>query len=425
MKKKLGIFAMMMMFGLAACGGGGSETTGDREENVPTKKVEATMAPEDTVTEAPNATEAPTATLEPTATPEPTEAPEPDYEAMARNIEAKLTIYFDAWKNGDIETIISMTKPEDELYEYLTILKEYENIERLLQMVYADIIFQDYSEALADRVKYSMDDSSFFVTNEVAMPYANLIADRIPSTLYQPGDIIEEGFRPADDEEALEIISKLVKDLPLEARNIKISMPDAEGNFYVLEGERYFDFFANELNTYELDEEYLLSYVEALFDPLGDKIVAAEDSVYTDYNAEHWPKIIELFLHKDFDGMFEYYTVLFDGLDLRTYEFALYDENKELLLTDAQLAFLNDFVDNIEVFHRDIARVGNKEQLDTIYYICPAVDSLDEEVQAWYTENDIKEVTYESFSRFPSDAITRMTDLYMSAATDAKRIIKE
>ncbi len=427
MKKKLGVFAMLLMLGLAACGGGDSNPKDSNEEKTPTKKIEATKAPEDTITEAPSATEAPTPTPEPTATPEPTEAPEPDYEAMARNIEAKLAVYFDAWKNGDVETILSMTKPDDELYEYLDILKEYESTERLLQLVYADIIFQDNCDGLVNTLKYSIkgEKKSFFATNKVAMPYSTMIDDRIPSTLYQPGDIIEEGFRPADEEEALDIISKLVKDLPLVAENITISMPDAEGNFYVLEGERYFRFMSNTLNTYELDEEYLQNYVEELFDPLGDKIVAAEDGVYPDYSKDHWPKVIELLKQKDFDGMFEYYTVLYDGLDLRTYEFAVYDENKELTLSDAQLAFLNDFVDKIEVFHFDVARVGNKEQLDTIYYICPAVDSLDKEIQAWYTENDIKEVIYESCSRFPSDAIKRMTELYINTAKDAKRMIKE
>jgi hypothetical protein len=103
----------------------------------------------------------------------------------------------------------------------------------------------------------------------------------------------------------------------------------------------------------------------------------------------------------------------------------LFDENNELIITDAQIAYVNDYVDKIEVFHCDIARANNKEQLDTIYYFCPAVELFDKELQAWYTENDIKEVTFDGCLGLPNDTIEKFADLYISAAHDATLIIEE
>ncbi len=421
--KKLFYFLVVaiMVFNLSACGEKEPGKNADSKKTAQTSVNEETKAPESTsVTEEP--------ALESSLSSEPTEAPEPDYEAIAHNVEVKLNLYFEAWRNGDIETILSMTKPEEELYEYLTLLMEYENTERLLQTVYSDIIFQDNCEGLVKTVKYSImgGRSAFYVDNKVAMPYMSMLNDMIPGTLYQPGDVIEEGFCPKDEEEALDIISKLVEKLPLVAENIMISTPDSEGNFYVLEGERYFDFLIDELYTHQLDEEYLQTFVSEIFYPLEDKIVAADNGVYTDVFSEQWPKAIELIKQKDIDGMYEYYAELHEGSDLRAFESSLlFDENLELKLTDAQLAFLNDYVDKIEVFHYDIARVGSKEQIDIVYYICPALDTLDTQLREWYKENDIKEVTLVNCNSSPSNSIQTVTDLYFDIADDVKRIVKE
>ena len=415
------LLSMVLVFGFTGCGGSSNEPKDTKEENTQNLYVEETKESESVATDNTSVIESLT------ATPEPTEAPKPDYEAMALNIEEKLMQYFDAWKNGDIETILSMTKPDDELYEYLNVLKEYEITERLLQTVYADIRFQEHSEALTDRVRISLEGerTTILLTNYMAIPYMQMVSDMIPSTLYQPGDIIEEGFCPANEEEALDIIAKQVENLPLVAYPITITAPDEDGNFYILEGERYFEFLIDALYTSQLDEDYLQTYVEEEFYSLGNKIVAAEDSVYLDNHSNEWPKVIELLKQKDFNGMFEYYTVLLDGSDLRGFEHWLFDENNELIITDAQIAYVNDYVDKIEVFHCDIARANNKEQLDTIYYFCPAVELFDKELQAWYTENDIKEVTFDGCLGLPNDTIEKFADLYISAAHDATLIIEE
>lgn len=126
MNKKLGILLLAMLLGFAACGDGGKEAGNNDTE--PTKAV--------TVTETPEAT----ATPEPTVTPEPTATPvpaEPDYAALAVQAENMVKDYVEALKAGDVETILSMTKPDSDLYKELSLIKDYETTEAFLQAMFA------------------------------------------------------------------------------------------------------------------------------------------------------------------------------------------------------------------------------------------------------------------------------------------------
>lgn len=416
MNKKLGILLLAMLLGFAACGNDGKEAGNNDTE--PTKAA--------TVTEAPEGTEAPEATVTPeaTATPEPTATPvpvEPDYAALAVQAENMVIAYVEALKAGDVEVVLSMTKPDSDLYKELSLIKDYETTAEYLQAMFAGSCC--YTEGtLQDterNVRNAMEGGKkeFYLTGvQLAMPEKRNFSEFIPNLMFEDGETIPEDYAPATNEEALQVVKNVAKELPLTLQIVELTTPDENGKMYVKSGSRYFDFLFDTLYEWALTEDFVMNYVTKESEYLGGRIVNSPEGVYEE-DDEIWKQLLPMIEQKDMNGMFEYYITL-TGKDLRdTVENSfVYGDVKNL--TPEQQAYVDSYIDRIVFYHCDLTWQKSMEKDSDLMYIVPVLD-YDEKLQTWLLENNITEVK-NVYNFEPNKCIETLTHPYLEAALHAK-----
>lgn len=402
MNKKLGILLLVVLLSFAACGDSGKETGGNTPE--PTKEVTATAEPE--LTEAPEVTEAPA---------------EPDYAKLAVQAEDMIVAYVEALKAGDVDTILSMTKPDSDLYEDVSKIKDVEGAKEFLQAMFAGTCC--YTEGtLQDterNIKYAIEDGKYDIPLtgvKMAMPDKMHFSDFVPNAMYEDGEVIPKDYTPASAEEAIQVVKNVAKELPVTTVLVKITAPDESGKMYVKSGTDYFDFLFDTLSERQLTEEFVIHYVTEECKYLGGKIVNSPDGVYKE-DDEVWKQILPMLEQKDMAGLFDYYITL-TGKDLRdTAENSfVYGDVKNL--TPEQQAYVDSFVDRIVFQHCDLTRESTMERDSDLMYIVPVLD-YDEKLQAWLLDNNVTEISY-VFNFKPDKCIETMTHPYLMAALYAK-----
>ncbi len=412
MNKKLGILLLAVLLCFAACGDGGKEV--GEKESEPTKKVTATAEPEPS--EAPEAT----ATPAPTATPEPTSV-EPDYATLAVQAENMVMAYVEALKAGDVQAILSMTKPDSDLYKELSLIKDYETTAAFLQAMFAGSCYymEGTTEDTERNIRNAIEggDSDFYLLYvDLAMPDKLHFSEFVPNAMFEDGEQIPEDYAPATNEEAMQVVKAVAKELPVTLQNVKLTTPDENGKMYVKSGSQYFDFLFDTLYESDLTEDFVTNYVAKETRFLGGKIVNSPDGVYEE-DDEIWKQLLPMIEQKDMNGMFEYYITL-TGKDLRdTVENSfVYGDVKNL--TPEQQAYVDSFVDRIVFYHCDLTWEKSKERDSDLMYIVPVLD-YDEEKQAWLLENNITEVS-DVYIFEPDRCIETLTHPYLEAALHAK-----
>ncbi len=416
MNKKLGILLLAVLLCFAACGDGGKEAGNNDTE--PTKAVTVTETPEPTETPEATATPEPTVTPEPTATPVPAE---PDYAALAVQAENMVKDYVEALKAGDVETILSMTKPDSDLYKELSLIKDYETTEAFLQAMFAGSCYyvEGTPEDMERNVRNAIEggDSDFYLLYvDLAMPNKLHFSEFVPNAMFDDGEQIPEEYAPANNEEAMQVVKAVAKELPLTLQNMKLTTPDENGKMYVKSGSQYFDFLFDNLYESDLTEEFVANYVTKETRFLGGKIVNSPDGVYEE-DDETWKQLMPMIEQKDMNGMFEYYITL-TGKDLRDSSENTFVYGDVKNLTPEQQAYVDSFVDRIVFYHCDLTWEKSKERDSDLMYIVPVLD-YDEEKQAWLLENNITEIR-DVYIFEPDRCIETLTHPYFAAALHAK-----
>ena len=416
MNKKLGILLLAVLLCFAACGDGGKEAGNNDTE--PTKAATVTETPEPTETPEATATPEPTVTPEPTATPVPAE---PDYAALAVQAENMVKDYVEALKAGDVETILSMTKPDSDLYKELSLIKDYETTEAFLQAMFAGSCYyvEGTPEDMERNVRNAIEggDSDFYLLYvDLAMPNKLHFSEFVPNAMFDDGEQIPEEYAPANNEEAMQVVKAVAKELPLTLQNMKLTTPDENGKMYVKSGSQYFDFLFDNLYESDLTEEFVANYVTKETRFLGGKIVNSSDGVYEE-DDETWKQLMPMIEQKDMNGMFEYYITL-TGKDLRDSSENTFVYGDVKNLTPEQQAYVDSFVDRIVFYHCDLTWEKSKERDSDLMYIVPVLD-YDEEKQAWLLENNITEVK-DVYIFEPDRCIETLTHPYFAAALHAK-----
>ncbi len=402
MKKRFGMLLLAIVLCFSACGKEEKETSNGRIES--TKEVNVTEATKET--EEPESTEAPVVF---------------DYAVLAKQAEDMITAYVEALKAGDVEMILSMTKPDSDLYEDLSAIKNVEGTKEFLQAMFAGTCC--YTEdTLADterNIQYAVENKKYEVgitKIKLAMPEKRYFSDFIPNIMFEDGEIIPEDYTPASTEEALQVIKNVAKELPVTLQILTLTTPDESGKMYVKSGHYYFDFLFEYLSSSQLTEEYIINYVTESYKYLGGRIVNSPDGVYEE-DDEIWKEILPMLEQKDMEGMFNYYITL-TGKDLRdTVENSfVYGDVKNL--TSEQQAYVDSYVNRIVFHHCDLTRESNMERDSELKYFVPVLD-YDENIQAWLLENNVTEVK-DVYNFEPDLCIKTMTHAYLAAALHAK-----
>jgi hypothetical protein len=201
---------------------------------------------------------------------------------------------------------------------------------------------------------------------------------------FQQGDMISKYYRPETEEEAWQILEDTLELVPKTRQTyVALTLPDENGDFHflytktsIIDSAHFDDLGSCSSNTFIQD------YVKYLCDISPERIVQDEDSAYED-DDEIKRQFTEYIVNKDFEAAAAYAEDTFDT-DYSSY--GTYDA-----LSDAQKAFVDDYVQNMDVFWSDYSIKGVRHGSLTVYG--DALDYSHDDIDTWYRENNVKDTS--------------------------------
>lgn len=311
-----------------------------------------------------------------------------DYNGLAARIEEGAVAYLEAIKSGDIETILSMTDPEDVIYDKLSGIQDFETGREFIRTLFGGLTYEWQEDRRTERcVEEALngDRKPFFLDLYIGMPHTIFFNSclTVPGVMFQDGEKIPDGYKVTSDEDALRIVRSIAEMLPLEDTTIKVELQD-DGVFYF---EMVGPFMCMDGTDFHSGENFLTDY---LSDKIYDGVVVGKsDGLFRGYQ-EEWTEILSLLEQKDFEGL----IALANGNPDKYIKKVLstmtpYRTPEEL--TEAQRAFFDSYVEQIEVYVSE-KNFGNLRDVDVIF-VTPAIGLYDDEDMEWYTEKGIKDCT--------------------------------
>ncbi|MCM1120757.1 MAG: hypothetical protein NC543_15500 [bacterium] len=320
----------------------------------------------------------------------PPESEEQDYNELAARIEEGAVAYLEAIKAGDIETILSMTAPEDVIYDKLSGIQDFETGKEFIRTLFGDLTYEWQEDRSTERyvgeaMNGELGVEPFFLDLYIGMPHTIFFNSclTVPGVMFQDGEKIPDGYKVTSDEDALRIVRSIAEMLPLEDTTIKVELQD-DGVFYF---EMVGPFMCMDGTAFHSGENFLPDY---LSDKIYDGVVVGKsDGLFRGYQ-EEWTEILSLLQQKDFEGL----IALANGNPDKYIKKVLstwtpYRTPEEL--TEAQRAFFDSYVEQIEVYVSEMT-FGNLRDVDVIF-VTPAIGLYDDEDMEWYTEKGIKDCT--------------------------------
>lgn len=166
------------------------------------------------------------------------ESEEQDYNGLAARIEEGAVAYLEAIKAGEIETILSMTDPEDVIYDKLSGIQDFETGNEFIRILFGDLTYEWQEDRSTERyVEEAMNGElgvePFFLDLYIGMPHTTFFdcCLTIPGVMFQDGEKIPDGYKVTSDEDALRIVRSIAEVLPLEDTTIKVELQE-DGVFY-------------------------------------------------------------------------------------------------------------------------------------------------------------------------------------------------
>ncbi|MCM1057745.1 MAG: hypothetical protein NC517_09075 [Firmicutes bacterium] len=323
---------------------------------------------------------------------DPSENAAQDYGELAARIEEGAVTYLEALKAGDIKTVLSMTDPESVTYKKLSGIQDYETGKEFVSALFGRAVYKWKEERNTERyVEEIMGGEQagrdFYLSIYVGMPSTTYLSMFLvlPGVVFQDGELIPEGYKVSSDEEALEMVRSAAALIPLEDTALSVELQE--------DGEFWFDMVGPFLCLDDTDfgsgENFLPEYLtEQIFD---GKIVGKSDGVFEEDN-EDYMEILALLRQKDFDGLLALANGNPDKYIKKVFsEQTPYRTPEEL--TEAQRAFYDSYVEQIEVYIEMTAYPESKGISAAVLIAAPARGWRDREREEWYAENGIKECT--------------------------------
>lgn len=327
------------------------------------------------------------------------EETEADYTEEAEYILTQVDIFFEALSTGDIDTLVSMCDEEQEYYEYLTAMSEYDFTPQFLQTLYGDTryyIEEDAKEELMDDLaSFHEDGDDDYISIEVVYSYRYMfLMGEVYPAAFEDGTLIEEYARYDSNEEALADLATAVPLIPCvsnkdfeikikEDGKIVIALDDVIGNMEIEE-------------VGDINEKYPMHYAEEFLEVSTFDAIVGETGNGFYENNETLLEIDRLLAAKDYVGL-ETYLGSVTGVDYKTKygnDYGTYEE-----LTDSQKAFVDEFITNgfdyqlIGLLNADPDSPMYNYRTASFMLTSPKVEITDSAVSQWYWENDIKDIT--------------------------------
>lgn len=319
------------------------------------------------------------------------------YRQQAEAIFAKTEQMLTALKEGDIDTLIELGDPEDDVVKSLRNVSDSETAKKILKTVYADLCWEvtedDLSwmesnlQELAEYGERDTDDEYDLYMNALAYRWM-LNFDDNTLLYFKAGDVVLENFVPETEEQAFEILQTGLDNTSLDKMlSLTISTPDEEGNFrFFYEGDYLFrDAKLEELGYYS-EDEMAQRYVSELMDIGSAREICDTETEYKEKDAL-LVQAVQYAADKDFEALTDLLQPELES-DYRS-EYGAYDE-----LNDAQKAFVDSMVEKAVVTWVDYSWThgdGKKYREGSIKISFPCIGESDEQAAAFLEQHQVME----------------------------------
>ena len=334
---------------------------------------------------------------------------EVDYTEEAEDILSQVESFFDALSTGDIDTLVSMCDEDQEYYEYLTAMSEYDFTPEFLQILYGDTRYYIEEDALDDLISdlesFHEDGDDDYISIDVVYSYRYMfLMGEVYPLAFEEGALIEERIKYNNNDEAMVEIAKAVSHIPCvshSAFDIKIK---EDGKIVIALDEVIGNMEIEEIG--DINEKYPMHYAEEFLEvSTMDVTVGGVGNGFKENN-DIFVEIDRLLAANDYAGLTEYLGSV-TGEDYKTEyseEYGSYEE-----LTDEQKAFVDEYVSDGFKYQFIVYVVADEDspmynyRNGTFFLTSPELDITDPVLTQWYRENDINDVTisYSSSTKLP------------------------
>ena len=334
---------------------------------------------------------------------------EVDYTEEAEDILSQVESFFDALSTGDIDTLVSMCDEDQEYYEYLTAMSEYDFTPEFLQILYGDTRYYIEEDALDDLISdlesFHEDGDDDYISIDVVYSYRYMfLMGEVYPLAFEEGTLIEERIKYNNNDEAMVEIAKAVSHIPCvshSAFDIKIK---EDGKIVIALDEVIGNMEIEEIG--DINEKYPMHYAEEFLEvSTMDVTVGGVGNGFKENN-DIFVEIDRLLAANDYAGLTEYLGSV-TGEDYKTEyseEYGSYEE-----LTDEQKAFVDEYVNDGFKYQFIVYVVADEDspmynyRNGTFFLTSPELDITDPVLTQWYLENDINDVTisYSSSTKLP------------------------
>lgn len=334
---------------------------------------------------------------------------EVDYTEEAEDILSQVESFFDALSTGDIDTLVSMCDEDQEYYEYLTAMSEYDFTPEFLQILYGDTRYYIEEDALDDLISdlesFHEDGDDDYISIDVVYSYRYMfLMGEVYPLAFEEGALIEERIKYNNNDEAMVEIAKAVSHIPCvshSAFDIKIK---EDGKIVIALDEVIGNMEIEEIG--DINEKYPMHYAEEFLEvSTMDVTVGGVGNGFKENN-DIFVEIDRLLAANDYAGLTEYLGSV-TGEDYKTEyseEYGSYEE-----LTDEQKAFVDEYVNDGFKYQFIVYVVADEDspmynyRNGTFFLTSPELDITDPVLTQWYRENDINDVTisYSSSTKLP------------------------
>lgn len=319
------------------------------------------------------------------------------YREKATVVLEKTQTLIEALKAGDIKTVVELGYPKDEVTKSLSKVVDSEKAKKIMQTVYKDVCFEITEEDIEYLAKqlYEIKDKDFdedeeFDVNLDAFAYRWMLGFRMSALAYfEDGVTVPEDFKPESEEQAFAILEKGLSITPIQYKSsITITVPDKEGNFYFLYEDDYlFKDAGMEYLGRASEGDMTAYYISKLMDVISDYKIGDTTATYKEYN-DLYTEATNLVKQKDFEKITDLLENSADAeCDYRE-KLGSYAE-----LNDAQKAFVDDFVAQLEIVTVDYSWVhadGTKVRAGGVMVVAPDYENWGKPLEEFSKEHNIK-----------------------------------
>lgn len=334
---------------------------------------------------------------------------EVDYTEEAEDILSQVESFFEALSTGDIDTLVAMCDEDQEYYEYLTAMSEYDFTPEFLQILYGDTRYYIEEDAMDDLISdlesFHEDGDDDYISVDVVYSYRYMfLMGEVYPLAFEEGTLIEERIKYNNNDEAMVEIGKAVSHIPCvshSAFDIKIK---EDGKIVIALDEVIGNMEIEEIG--DINEKYPMHYAEEFLEvSTVDVTVGGVGNGFKENN-DIFVEIDRLLAANDYAGLTEYLGSV-TGEDYKTEyseEYGSYEE-----LTDEQKAFVDEYVNDGFKYQFIVYVVADEDspmynyRNGTFFLTSPELDITDPVLTQWYRENDINDVTisYSSSTKLP------------------------